>query len=459
MTLGISRLYSRMALYIGAAIAGFVLLGLASLVLVASRQLENYLAAREGSLGIEAAKVLQSGGTGALRSWMQDPNTLPDGVALYVLDAEGRDLAGKTLPRQYASFVHRFVLAGTDTESGSFRPIRLAPLLVAPDGRRYAFLLLPERIAPWGSPAALAAVIAAALVVIAVVAALIARAFGRPISELQFAVRALADGRIKTRAPVAVSARRDELGALARDFDSMAMQIESLLASRQQLMRDMSHELRSPLARLQAALALAERKHPLPPAEHARIVTELERMNEAIGDVLRFTRLEAEPIRAKHLLRLDELLETLVAEETDEAITRDVRLQLKCYGNLAVVGDPQLLRSGFENILRNAIRYAPTASTINVSATAGSGSPLAIHDDAARILIAIEDQGPGVPVDMIERIFEPYTRLSTAVDDSTGTGLGLAIARRVFEAHGGSVRAEPANPQGLRVRIELPQAC
>lgn len=448
----LSRLYLRMALYIGAAIAGFVLLGLASLVLVASKQLENYLLAREGTLGRDASRVLAEGGAPALRQWMTTPGTLPDGVALYVLDGEGRDLGGQALPPQYERFVERFVLGAVRDEDEYFRPIRLAPLLIAPDGQRYAFLLLPERIAPWGSAAALAALILAALIVIAVVAALIARAFGRPISDLQSVVRALADGRITSRAPEALTVRQDELGALARDFDAMAMQIENLLASRQQLMRDMSHELRSPLARLQAAIALAERKNPLPQAEHARIVAELGRMNQAIGDVLRLTRLESEPIRSKHLLKLDEFLSDLVSDERDEAAAREVNLVLDSMASLEVVADPPLLRSGFENVLRNAIRYAPLHSTVEIKAF------LDIKDEK-NILVTIEDRGPGVPPEMLERIFEPYTRLSADADDGQGSGLGLAIARRVFEAHGGRITAEVAEPCGLRVRILLPAAC
>lgn len=449
ITRRISRLYVRMALYIGAAIAGFVLLGLASLVLVTSRQLENYLQAREGALGQQAAQILAEGGTEALRQWMNAPGTVPDGVSLYVLDAEGADLAGKTLPVSYRTFVQRFVLAGTSPGTANFQPIRLAPLLVAADGSRYAFLLLPERIAPWGSVATVAVLLAAALIVIAVVAGLIARTFGRPIAELQFAVRALAGGHIETRTPATVSQRGDELGALARDVDTMAMQIGDLLGSRQQLMRDMSHELRSPLARLQAALALADRKQALPADEYARITAELERMNQAIGDVLRFTRLEAEPIRAKHLLRLDELLATLIADERDEAATRDLHLVLSADNRLDVVGDPQLLRSGLENVLRNAIRHAPPGSDVLLQASG---------DDTA-LTVIIEDRGVGVPSEMLERIFEPYVRLSAEVDDDRGTGLGLAIARRVFEAHGGSIDADNALPCGLRVRIRLPRAC
>jgi signal transduction histidine kinase len=384
---------------------------------------------------------------------MTTPGTLPDGVALYVLDSDGRDIGGQTLPPQYERFVERFVLGAVRDEGDYFRPIRLAPLLITPDGQRYAFLLLPERIAPWGSAAALSALILAALIVIAVVAALIARAFGRPISDLQSVVRALADGRITSRAPEVLTARQDELGELARDFDAMAMQIENLLASRQQLMRDMSHELRSPLARLQAAIALAERKHPLPPAEHARIVAELDRMNQAIGDVLRLTRLESAPILSKHLLKLDEFLSTLVADERDEAMAREVDLVLDSKAPLEVVADPQLLRSGFENVLRNAIRYAPSRSGVAIKARLNN------IEGKKTILVTIEDRGPGVPSEMLERIFEPYTRLSADADDGQGSGLGLAIARRVFEAHGGRITAEIAEPCGLRVRILLPAAC
>ena len=452
----VSRLYVRMAVYIGAAIVGFVLLALASLALIASRQLENYLLAREGSLGRDAAQILASGGREALREWMTDPRTVPDGVVLYILDAQGRDVAGKTLPASYRRFVERFVLAGVRSDERYFSPIRLAPLLVAADGTRYAFLLVPERIAPWGNAATLVAVLAAALIVIAVVAALIARALGRPIRELQVTVRSIAKGEVAARASAAVMSRGDELGALARDVDGMAERIERLLASRQQLMRDMSHELRSPLARLQAALALAERKQPLPAIEYARIVTELERMNQAIGDVLRFTRLDAEPIRAKHLLRIDELLRTLVEDERVEAGNRDVRVVLEAAPDLTVVGDPALLRSGFENVLRNAIRHAPPDSRVEVRAAAGQAAGETPIDT---VEISIEDRGPGVPSEMLEQIFEPYTRLAPAGDDSTGTGLGLAIARRVFVAHGGRIHAEPATPCGLRVRMQLPRAC
>jgi two-component system sensor histidine kinase CpxA len=441
-----------MATYIGAAILGFVLLGIGSLALVVSGELDSYLSARKSDLGRDAARVLDSEDLPGLRAWLQTPNNIPAGVSLFVLDEYGKDVGGRELPAIYKNFVARFVLPSQSDrrEPDNYRPLRLAPQLIAPDGKAYAFLLVPARVAPWGSFASLGALIAAALVVIAVIAALIARAFSSPLGELQVAVKELAGGRTSARAPDALSERRDELGDLARDFNAMAIRLEAVLNTRQQLMRDMSHELRSPLARLQAALALMESKQALPAAEHARIVEEIGRMDRAIGDALRLSKLETAPIANKHLLKIDRLLAELVHDEQVEAEARGVRLELQTETDLETVGDPALLRSGFENVLRNAIRYAPGSSTVQVRTQ---------HNAAGQIEVDIEDRGPGVAPPLLERIFEPYTRFAADANDARGSGLGLAIARRVFELHGGTIAASPAQPCGLRVSMRLPAAC
>lgn len=449
-----SRLFLRMATYIGAAILGFVLLGIGSLALVVSGELESYLSARKGELGREAAQVLAAEGLSGLREWLQQPENVPEGVALYVLDEYGRDVGGREIPARYQNFIARFVLPSQTDRRGptNFRPLRLAPQLVAENGETYAFLLLPSRVAPWGSFASLSALIATALLVIAVVAALIARAFSRPLGELQSAVRELASGRTSVRAPESLSERRDEFGDLARDFNGMAMRLEALLNARQQLMRDLSHELRSPLARLQAALALMENKQSLPATEHRRILDEIVRMDQVIGDALRLSKLEAAPIATKHLLKLDRLLAELVVDEQVEAEAKGVKLLLQSTSDLETVGDRSLLRSAIENVLRNAIRYAPRGSTVRISAE---------RDLTAKtIALEIEDQGPGVPGELLERIFEPYTRFAADAGDAQGSGLGLAIARRVFELHGGEITAASGRTGGgLRVHMRVPAAC
>lgn len=451
MTAPSSRLFLRMATYITVAILGVLLLGLGSLVVVTTGELDSYLGARKNDLGRDAAQVLYLEGETGLRDWLQDEKNIPEGVAIFVLNEQGVDVGGRELPAMYRNFVARFVVPDRrDTwDFENFRPLRLTPQLRAADGSIYAFLLIPARVAPWGSITGLTALLAASLVVIVVFAAWIAYTFSRPMSALQLTVRELAAGRTSARAPESLSVRPDELGELARDFNAMAERLETLLESRKQLMRDMSHELRSPLARLQAAFALMENKQTLPPVEHARIIEEIGRMDRAIGDVLQLSNLETTPVTGKYLLNVDRLLADLIQDEELEAETLGVKLDLHSQPDLEVVGDPGLLRSGFENVLRNAMRHAPRDSIVQIKAYAL---------DEASIRVQIEDRGPGVAPALLEKIFEPHVRFPKDAGDTRGSGLGLAIARRVFELHGGSIHATLAEPSGLRVQMQLPVA-
>ena len=257
MDLPYPRLYLRMAIYIGATLAAFVLAGAAILALIASYELEGYVATRHSSLGREAADVLAMGGQPALQQWLAEEARIPPDVSVFILDQASQDIFGRQLPGEFANFVRSYVVTPADMSESNYRPLRLAPQLVGPDGQVYSFLVLPKTIGIRGSLSTLLGLITVAVLVISSVAWLIASRFGRPIGELQAAVRQLASGHIDARVPTTISGRRDELGALAADFNSMANQLQSLMDSREQIMQEMSHELRSPLARLQAALALA----------------------------------------------------------------------------------------------------------------------------------------------------------------------------------------------------------
>lgn len=440
------RLYLRLAVWIGVALTTFILFGAASLALIASWELRGYIATKQSSLGQEAADVLTAGGRPALERWLRDEVHPPPNVTVYVLDADSHDILDRPVPGPYAGFVRNTVVGNPEPPGTNYRGVRLAPQLIAPDGTVYSFLVLPRGINLWGSPAIALGLAIVALLVIAVVAWLIARAFGRPIGELQRAARLLASGDTSARVPAALAARRDELGQLALDFNAMADQLSALLASRQQLMAELSHELRSPLARLQAALALAAHRQTVGEAERERIEQEVQRMDRVIGDLLRFSRLEAAANLARRLLRLDELLGELVRVEEVEASARGCRLELRAAGDLSLVGDPELLRSGLENILRNAIRYAPRGSAVEISA----------ERSGERLRVRIADRGPGVPAGQLGRIFEPYVRVAPGEPPTTGSGLGLAIARRVFTAHGGNVSAAARDGGGLEVTVDLP---
>lgn len=448
MKLPYQRLYLRMSLFIGAALLAFIGLAVASVVAVASFQLENYIATRQSTLGRTAADVLASGGRPALERWLRTDASIPSGVTIFILDENGDDILNRRIPPSYVNFVRHSVVNPPELPTSNYRPVRLAPQLIGPDQHAYAFLPLPNQISVWGSPATAAGLLIAALLVIATVAWLIARTVGRPIGELQVAVRELALGHTEARVPAAITGRRDELGALAADFNSMADKLAALLASRQQLMGELSHELRSPLARLQAALALAEHRQTIGTTERERIEQEVRRMNLLIGDLLRFSRLDAAAEIVRRLVRLDTLLAELVRDEEIEATAHPCRLVLAADPGLEMIGDPQLLRSGFENIVRNAIRHAPPDSVVDVVA----------RRDGNRLWVEILDRGPGVSPELLTRIFDPYVRAPKSADDNSGTGLGLAIARRVFEVHGGSVVATPRPGGGLTVSVELPAA-
>jgi signal transduction histidine kinase len=262
------------------------------------------------------------------------------------------------------------------------------------------------------------------------------------------AVRELAQGRIEARVPDSITERRDELGALAVDFNTMAAQLQELLSGRERLMAELSHELRSPLARLQAAAALAAQRPGASPADFRRVEQEIGRMDRVIGDLLRFSRLGAAGAMARRLVRLDALIVELCRDEDLEARSRSCELEVRAVRDLLVIGDPELLRSAFENILRNAIRYAPAGSRIEVDAI----------QSGADVEVTVADRGPGVAGELLERIFEPYFRVPGTVASTDGTGLGLAIARRVFDAHGGRVRAAPRDGGGLKMEVRLPGA-
>ncbi len=210
-------------------------------------------------------------------------------------------------------------------------------------------------------------------------------------------------------------------------------------------MRELSHELRSPLTRLQAALALAAARNRLDAAEQSRVEREIGQMNKVIGEILRYAALDASVSMQIRLVRIDKLLKDLIDVEEIEARSAGCRLQLQTEANLEVAGDPELLQRAFENILRNAIRFAPQGSAVEIAA----------GRRADEVVVTIRDHGPGVAPHMLDKIFEPYVR---AGSEAGGTGLGLAIVRRVIERHGGQVVAEICADGGLRMAARLPAA-
>lgn len=449
MQIPVSRLYLRMVVYIGAALIAFSLIGAVSVFVIASYELRGYIAARQSPLAREAAAALATGGQPALQRWLEDHAATEPDISIYILNAGGKDLLARPLPTEFAAFVQESVVPDPqDDPNDNYLELRLTPRLVAPDGEVLSFLLLPKSITLWGSAATRLSLIAVALLVAGVVALVIARAIGRPIRELQQAVRELASGQVNARVPAAIARRSDELGSLAADFNAMADRLEQLLSAREQLLQEMSHELRSPLARLQAALALASHRQSLTAAEREQIDAEIGRMNDTIGAMLKFSRLDAVDTSSPRLIRLGKMLTELVNTEEVEAAAKGCRLQLNTERRMTLVGDPELLRSGFENILRNAIRHTRPNSSVEIRARRA----------ARGFEVEIGDHGPGVAEEYLERIFEPFFRAPETADHSAGSGLGLAIAKRVFEVHDGEVAAAARPGGGLIITVRLNEA-
>lgn len=276
----------------------------------------------------------------------------------------------------------------------------------------------------------------------------LARYLVGPIKRLQQVSRKLAQGDLRVRSGHRVSVRRDELGELGRDFDNMAERLENLLMSKERLLRDVSHELRSPLTRLQISLALARRKTPDAEAEHARIEREIERLDQLIGQIIFYARLQENTAKLSvEDIELDKLVAKLVDDGNFEAQAGNKKVVLKEQEPVVLKGLREGLGSAVENIIRNAIRFAPEGSEIEVRL---------FQEDKNHALVRIRDYGPGVPDGALEELFEPFFRVDdTRGRENDGTGLGMAIASKSVQWHGGTITARNAGP-GLEVSIRLP---
>lgn len=264
-----------------------------------------------------------------------------------------------------------------------------------------------------------------------------------PLRALARTVDRFGAGDLKARVN---SGRRDEIGELGRAFDRMAERIGTLLTAERRLLQDVSHELRSPLARLSFTAELARTAEDRD-AAIGRMKKEIQRLTDLVGALLEVTRAEGDPSStAPERLRLDDLLSELVEDCHLEADERGCFIELRASVPLTVLADRELLRRAIENVVRNSIRYAPPNSTVEVD----------LEPTKNGVSISVRDYGPGVPEEDLPKIFQPFFRADDSRDSSTGgIGLGLAIAMRAVGLHHGHIQAQNAHP-GLRVSIELP---
>ena len=291
-------------------------------------------------------------------------------------------------------------------------------------------------------------VLVAAILVSAVVCFLLARHLASPLRRVREASGRLASGDLSARAGALVRPRRDEIGDVVRDFDAMAERLSILVSSQKQLLSDISHELRSPLARLQVAVELARRKAgPEAEKDLNRIEAEGTRMNEMIGQILTLARADSDAPAVSEAIDLEQIVMRVAADTDYEARQSGREVRVRDSGDAVVLGDAALLASAVENVVRNGCRYTPSGTAVEIS--------LEVTPTHGRIVV--RDHGPGVPSDDIERIFLPFHRVGASRDrHSGGAGLGLSIAARAARVHGGSISAVNAQGGGLEVTIAIP---
>jgi two-component system sensor histidine kinase CpxA len=281
----------------------------------------------------------------------------------------------------------------------------------------------------------------------------LARYLTGPVAALRSATLDLSEGELSTRVGGSVARRRDEIGGLARDFDHMAERLEALVGSQRRLLRDVSHELRSPLARLEVALELTRNSAGEGAEPHLdRIGREAERLNDLIEKLLTLERLESpSPGPDQESVDIPSLLGEIADDASFEARTRGCEVSLTTGPECSVNGAPELLRSAVENVVRNAIAYTGENTAVEISHS--------VEDGGRWVEIVVRDHGPGIPEEDLSNVFEPFHRVADARDRrSGGSGLGLAITDRALRLHGGSVAARNHPDGGLEITITLPTA-
>jgi len=425
----------------------------------------------------EAVNAYQTGGQRATHDYLEEIWRAQH-VRAYVFDPAGNELSGRHVPPWIEASREGATPGATrpigNSHGGpsyrrsfvdSLLPDRIRREALTLDGKRYTLVLeLPPGphgfFGPFDIP-----LLAIAIILSGLVCYLLSWSVTSPVIRLRKAVQGLGAGDLSARTGAPVGGRRDEPTELMRDFDRMADRIEGLVDSQSRLLKDVSHELRSPLARLSVALGLARQRavskvdpEVAPELESAlnRIEIEADRLNQLIQRLLTISRLES-GTDGLHKTRfsLRELVEQVAHDAEYETPGRGCRVTspADAADEFLVDGDPDLLRSAIENAVRNATRYTAEGTTVEVRLERHQFA----NGNGEEIVVRVLDSGPGVPDEALPKIFEPFYRLDDARNRQTGgAGLGLSIADRAIRLHGGQLRASNRKEGGLEMEIRIP---
>jgi two-component system sensor histidine kinase CpxA len=408
--------------------------------------------AQQGTVLKKAVQTYEQNGPTDVRRYLEEVRDSLHTRA-YLLDDQGQDVSGHDLPRWAESLGK-----GVEPPRRDFwQRVTPSPFrrqtLVAASGHRYTLVAFLPPGGPFGPSGVPGLSIFIGIISSGLVCYLLARYLTAPVVRLRAATQRLAAGDLSARAGGLAARRRDEMAQLVRDFDTMAERLEATVNAQARLLNDISHELRSPLARLNIASALAHQRSGVEARSALeRIDLEAERLNELIGGLLTIARLDSgNDGRQKSPIALGEMVEGIAADADFEARGRNCRVESAIKEDCVVVGVPILLHSAIENVVRNAARYTREATSVQVTLERGQGG------GGPEAVIRIVDAGPGVPEEELDKLFRPFYRIDDARGRQTGgVGLGLAISERAVRLHGGTVKASNRPEGGLQVEIRLP---
>lgn len=391
-----------------------------------------------------AALALHFGGAPALSALLSNRKLIGN-IQVLAIDPTGKDIFGRPVPPNALKNAKKALATGK-TPAG-------LRVVNTPNGEVY-LLFIPAEIdgnpAPVATPPmqdSLTVRLLAAIIASLVFSLLLAWYLTRPIRVLKNAVKIVATGDLSARVTPKMRGRRDEIADLGAEFDHMATRLQSMIDAQQRLMHDVSHELRSPLARMQVAMALAQQQPEKINIAVARIERETQRLDQLVGELLTLARLGSGiNMEADEDVELSSLLKMIVDDANFEA-DGNRHVELTHADPVVIKAKDELLRRAFENVIRNALRYTPENGTVTSQGT--------IKDN--HYLVTICDQGPGIAQEKLASIFEPFVRADENQDSrTTGYGLGLAITRRAIESHGGQVWAENQPSGGLCIFLSIP---
>jgi two-component system sensor histidine kinase CpxA len=408
-------------------------------------------------LAAEAVRAYESGGPQGFAHFSQS-NVDDQRWQLFLLDGFNKDVLSRPLSEDGL----RVARAAKNGQLVMFRAHIAAYKFTSSSGRPYILMLYMHSRLGEVRDALLGEWLPFTLSLILLVTLLcfwLAYHIASPIYSIQSTARRVAQGDLKARVPASVSRRFDELAALAIDFDSMVGRLDLLIQTQKNLLNSVSHELRSPLARINFALALLKERFAAASSTGSddmfqRLDRDVARIDLLMGQLLTLSRLEAGLTSAERGdVDFAQLVEETAADGDFEAQASGKSVTFHTPGPIILRNaDPHALRSACENIIRNAVRFTPPGTDVEVALQIDmrASEPVAI--------LCVQDHGPGVPGDSLQAIFQPFFRISGETEAPGGNGLGLAIASEAIRLHRGTIRAANLRPTGLEITIRLPVA-